>query len=228
MKKIAIIPARGGSKRIPRKNIKTFFGKPVIGYSIDTAIKSNLFDEIMVSTDDHEIASISKDFGAKVPFIRSPKNSGDFSSTYDVLEEVLTEYKNRNLIFDFGCCIYPSAPLIKKEFIELGYKKIIEENLNTVFPVVEYEHPIQRALYFDKKNYLRYVYPENSIKRTQDFKKRFHDSGQFYWFNIKTLLKNKKLVSDKTSGFIISQNLIQDIDTIDDWKVAENKYKNNS
>ena len=116
MKKIAIIPARGGSKRIPRKNIKTFFGKPVIGYSIDTAIKSNLFDEIMVSIDDHEIASISKDFGAKVPFIRSPKNSGDFSSTYDVLEEVLTEYKNRNLIFDFGFrAVYPLGGGVRYE-----------------------------------------------------------------------------------------------------------------
>jgi len=226
MKKIAIIPARAGSKRILRKNIRDFHGKPIIAYSIETAIKSNIFDEIMVSTDDKEIASISKDYGAKVPFMRSLENSDDFSTTYNVLEEVLTEYKKINLVFEIGCCIYPSAPLITKEFLELGLAKIIDDKLNTVFPVIEYSHPIQRALFFDKKNHLKYVYPEESIKRTQDFEKKFHDSGQFYWFNVENLLKNKKLVSNKTSGFVISRNLVQDIDTIEDWEIAEKKYKN--
>ena len=226
MKKIAIIPARAGSKRIPRKNIRDFHGKPIIAYSIETAIKSNIFDEIMVSTDDEEIASISKDYGAKVPFMRSSENSDDFSTTYNVLEEVLTEYKKINLVFEIGCCIYPSAPLITKEFLELGLAKIIDDKLNTVFPVIEYSHPIQRALFFDKKNHLKYVYPEESIRRTQDFEKKFHGSGQFYWFNVENLLKNKKLDSNKTSGFVISRNLVQDIDTIEDWEIAEKKYKN--
>ena len=225
MNSIAIIPARGGSKRIPRKSIKSFLGKPIIAYSINAVLKSKLFDEIIVSTDDLEIAEISKKYGAKVPFFRSKKNSDDFATTYDVLNEVLSIYKEKNKIYEYGCCIYPAAPLVSKTLLKSGYEKIIEENWDTVFPVVEFSHPVERALHFDYNKKLNFVAPKNSVKRTQDLKKSYHDSGQFYWFNIKKLLKNKSLISNNTSGFVVSQNEIQDIDNLEDWKLAELKYK---
>ncbi len=225
MSNIAIIPARRGSKRIPLKNIKSFLGKPIISYSINAALKSKLFDEIIVSTDNDEIAEIAIKFGAKVPFLRSKKNSNDFASTFDVLEEVLKKYDNEDKNYKYGCCIYPAAPLVSENLITKGYEKIMVNSWDTIFPVVEFLHPIERALCFDNQKKINFLSPKNSVKRTQDLKKYFHDSGQFYWFNIKKLLTNKCLISKNTSGFIVSSNEIQDIDNIDDWKLAELKYK---
>ena len=152
MKKIAIITARGGSKRIPRKNVRDFLGKPIIAYSIEKAIESELFDEVMVSTDDTEIADISIKYGAKVPFFRSKKNSDDFSTTPDVLFEVLDSYKKLNKSFDIGCCIYPTAPLISKLELTSTMKMLITKDLDSVFPALAYSYPIQRALYIDQNN----------------------------------------------------------------------------
>ena len=224
-KNICIIPARSGSKRLKNKNIINFFGKPVIYYPISEAVKSRLFDKIIVSTDSDEIAEIAIKFGAKVPFLRSKKNSNDFASTFDVLEEVLKKYNNGEKDYKYGCCIYPAAPLVCENFIIKGYEKIIVNSWDTIFPVVEFFHPIERALYFNNQKKINFLSPKNNLKRTQDLKKYFHDSGQFYWFNIKKLLKNKCLISNNSSGFIVSSNEIQDIDNIDDWRLAELKYK---
>lgn len=221
---LAIIPARGGSKRIPRKNIKSFLGFPIIKYSIDAAVNSGLFDEVMVSTDDKEIARTALKYGAKVPFYRSAKNSDDHATTSDVIFEVLKEYKKKSQAFDTLCCIYPAAPFVNQKILKEGYTKLIKNKYYSVFPLVKYGHPIQRAFYI-KNNKVVMCWPENLKKRTQDMKVTYHDAGQFYWINTKGFLDYKSLVS-KNSGFIIlDDSMVQDIDNTSDWKMAELKYK---
>lgn len=223
-KNLCIIPARGGSKRIPRKNIKLFLGKPIIAYSIEAAIKSNIFDEVMVSTDDEEIANIAKKFGAKYPFNRSEKNANDFSSTEDVIIEVLEYYEKKNIKFEYVCCIYPTAPFISSERLIEGFNKLICNNLQTLFPVVSFSYPILRALKSINEK-LKMVWPENEDKRSQDLETYFHDSGQFYWIKSEEFKRDKKLFTDNTGFIELSQMEVQDIDNIDDWNLAELKYK---
>jgi len=225
LKKITIITARGGSKRIPKKNIKFFLGKPIIAYSIETAINSGLFDEVMVSTDDSEIANISIKYGAKVPFIRSKKNSDDFSTTPDVLLEVLDSYRKIKKKFDLGCCIYPTAPLISFDNLKISMDKLISGSVDTVFPAVSFSYPIQRALYLDENTKIKMLNPNHYRTRSQDLKKFYHDAGQFYWFNISRFLEKKKLWTNNTEIIEISELESQDIDNEDDWKIAELKYK---
>jgi N-acylneuraminate cytidylyltransferase len=225
IKSIAIIPARGGSKRIPRKNIRPFMGKPVIGYPITAAIQSGCFDEVMVSTDDTEIAEVAKSFGAVIRFMRSEKNANDHATTADVLLEVLDEYKKLNKHFDYCCCIYPVTPLINAEMLSNSMKKLIETGVDSLMPVVRYSHPIQRALQIDENNRLNYIYPENALVRTQDLSPSFHDAGQFYCFKVNESLLNKKLVADSTSAIEMSEKHVQDIDNEEDWKMAELKYQ---
>ena len=226
MGNICIIPARGGSKRIPRKNIKDFLGKPIIAYSIEAALKSNLFDEVMVSTDDDEIAEIAKSFGANVPFMRSEKNSGDYSTTFDVLEEVILEYSKGNRRFDNGCCVYSCSPFVGPEKLNLAFNKLLEEDYDSVFPVVEFSFPIQRALRVSEGKVSMFN-KEHLNTRSQDLEKAFHDAGQFYWCNEKKLHENKKIISENTGGVIISEMEAEDIDTPIDWKLAEIKYSLN-
>jgi N-acylneuraminate cytidylyltransferase len=224
MGNICIIPARGGSKRIPRKNIKEFLGKPIIAYSIKAALDSGLFDEVMVSTDDIEIADIAKKFGANVPFFRSTKNSDDFATTFDVIEEVIKVYKSQGKVFENICCIYSCAPLVKVKTINLAYEKLIDKKFDTVFPIIAYSFPIQRALSeFDGK--IEMIYKENLNSRSQDLEDRFHDAGQFYWCNTIEFLKRKKILTLNSGGIIISELEAQDIDTETDWKLAELKYQ---
>jgi len=221
---LAIIPARGGSKRIPRKNMKLFLGKPIIQYSIESALNANLFDEIMVSTDDIQIAEISKSLGANVPFMRSKKNSNDYAGTSEVIFEVLREYQNRNILFDYCCSIYPTAPLIKVKNIVAGFNLLKEKNYDSFFPVVKYSHPIQRSYQIvnDKLVMNREV---NLYKRTQDLTPNFHDSGQFYWLKVDKFMNKKQIYTDNTGAIILSELEMQDIDNEDDWKIAEMKYK---
>lgn len=223
MAKLAIIPARGGSKRIHRKNIKSFFGRPIIAYSIEVALQSGLFDEVMVSTDDDEIAEIARQYGANVPFIRSERNSNDFAQTIDVLNEVGAMYKEKfNKIFDYTCCIYPTAPLITKERLIEGLNLLIENSLDTVFPIVSFSYPILRSVeIIDGKT--RLVWPEYANTRTQDFNDVYHDAGQWYWYNPKKV--KKTIFTNNTSSIILDQLEVQDIDTLSDWLVAEMKYK---
>lgn len=224
MANLAIIPARGGSKRIPRKNIKPFLGKPIIAYSIEAAIKSNLFNEVMVSTDDEEIAKIAKQYGAKVPFLRSKDNANDFAVLADVVDEVLLKYSQNNQIFENICCILPTAPFVTSTKIIEAYKTLSNNNFDSVFPILEFSFPIQRSLKI-KDNKVAMVWSENLNTRSQDLEARYHDSGQFYWIKTQSFLTEKKLLTNDSGAIIISQLEAQDIDTETDWRLAEIKYK---
>jgi len=224
MKKVAIIPARGGSKRIPRKNIRAFLGKPIMAYSIQAALESNLFDEVMVSTDDDEIASMAVAYGASVPFLRSKSNADDFATTVDVLVEVLEAYKNSGKEFHAGCCIYPTAPLVSHARIRQGWEVLSVQDYDTVFPVTRFSYPIWRALQMSN-NKINMIWPENLTKRSQDLPLAFHDAGQWYWFKVKQLLDSKQLWSNNTFGVEIDELEVQDIDNETDWQLAELKYK---
>jgi pseudaminic acid cytidylyltransferase len=224
MSKVAIIPARGGSKRIPRKNIKDFLGKPVIAYSIETAINSNLFDEVMVSTDDEEIASIAEKYGAKVPFYRSKKNSDDRATTVDVLLEVLGEYEKLDVKLKTGCCIYPTAPLLKRQVLLDAYNLMMKEQYDAVFPVVKFSYPIWRSLKLEGSKSAM-IWPEHLNTRSQDLADTFHDAGQFYWFFCNTLLENKVLFGKNAGSIVLPESEVQDIDSLQDWRIAEIKYE---
>ena len=221
--KIAIITARGGSKRIPRKNIKLFLGKPIIQYSIEAALKSNIFDEVMVSTDDKEIAEIAVSLGAKVPFFRSNKNSDDYSTTCDVLREVILDYQKIGINFKYLCCIYPTAPFVTPEKLIVAMKKLINEKVDCVLPVVEYSYPIQRSLKIENDRVLMNS-PENYFARSQDFQSVFHDCGQYYCMKTESMLEQMKLFATNTSPVITSELEVQDIDNEIDWKIAQIKY----
>jgi pseudaminic acid cytidylyltransferase len=224
MRNIAIIPARGGSKRIPGKNIKHFKGLPIISYSIKVAIESKLFDYVMVSTDDDEIAMIAKSYGAEVPFFRSQKNADDFATTSDVIDEVLVELEGINMDFQFACCIYPTAPLLNVKYLLNGYQMINSREFKTVFPVCEYSYPIQRALRISS-NYASMFWPENETTRSQDFDQSYHDAGQFYWLEIASFKINKKMLTNQSGVIILDEYEVQDIDNEVDWKIAELKYE---
>lgn len=223
MANLCIIPARGGSKRIPRKNIKHFLGKPILAYSIEAAIKSNLFDEVMVSTDDKEIAAIAASYGAKIPFYRSDENANDYATTFDVIEEVISNYKETQLTFENACCLYPCAPFVTAKKLEEAYKKL--QQFDTVFPVVKFGFPIQRALQLDEELRISLLKPEYELTRSQDLKESYHDAGQFYWFNIKNIIEAKKILTINTGAIVLSEMEVQDIDNEVDWKLAELKYK---
>lgn len=222
---LCIIPARGGSKRIPRKNIRDFFGKPIIAYSIEIALKSNLFDEVIVSTNDEEIAEISKNYGASVPFLRSKKNSSDTASTFDVIEEVINQIKKLNKFYQHCCCIYPCSPFITNEILEKAYDNLINNELDSTFPIIKYGHPIQRAFKIDKKGKLKYIQDKYHLSRSQDLKDSYYDAGQFYWMDILKVLKNQRIVSKNSGGIIIEELNAQDIDNEVDWRLAELKFK---
>lgn len=225
MYKLAIIPARGGSKRILKKNIKHFLGKPIIAYAIENAINSKLFDEVMVSTDDDEIAEIARNYGAKVPFKRSEKNSNDYATTIDVITEVITSYKKLGSIFDYACCIYPCTPLLTKKRLEESFLLLKKDNLDCVFPIVRYGFPIQRAVRLNKKGLVEMFQKEHLVTRSQDLELSFHDAGQFYFFKVDNLLSKQKLLTDITGYLEFSEMEAQDIDNLVDWELAEIKYK---
>lgn len=222
-KKIAIITARGGSKRIPRKNIKSFLGFPIIKYSIEAALQSGCFDEIMVSTDDKEIAEIAIALGAKVPFFRSAKTADDYSTTADVLEEVILEYKKAGTNFEYLCCIYPTAPFVTAEKLINGMKLLTENNADCVLPVVRFSYPIQRSLKIEEGK-AAMIWPENYLARSQDLMPAYHDCGQFYCMNTLSMLEQKKLFAKFTIPMETSELEVQDIDNEEDWKIAEIKY----
>lgn len=220
MRNLCIIPARGGSKRIPRKNIKEFIGKPIIAYAIELAIKSELFDEIMVSTDDIEIANIAISYGAKVPFLRNPNTADDFATTLEVLKEVVGNYDNLNMTFDSICCIYPTAVLANVEDIKIGLSKLEQHNL--ILPVTRFSYPPQRC-YIIHENEVKYKNPEFELSRSQDLEVLYHDAAQWYWYKLDNM-KFKNAYPLK--GFVILDNdHVQDIDNIEDWRMAELKYK---
>ena len=223
MANLCIIPARGGSKRIPRKNIKEFLGKPIISYSIEAAIRSQLFDVIMVSTDDVEIAEIAMQNGAEVPFFRSAKNSDDHASTMDVLDEVLLAYKfNFGKEFEFICCVYASAPLIHSNHLIVGFEKLKKENLTCVFPMVPFSYPIWRSLAIGDNLELKLNWPEHLKTRSQDLPMSYHDAGQWYWFATKKI--HNWDWPNNSGTVILSEEEVQDIDSPSDWELAKLKF----
>lgn len=220
---LAIITARGGSKRIPRKNIKNFLGKPIINYSIQSAIDSSCFDEVIVSTDDQEIAEVAIAAGAKIPFIRSAASSNDFATTAEVISEVLREYKKIGVEFEYICCIYPTAPFITADKLKNAYEMLISSGAKSVVPVVRFGFPIQRSFKIED-NSLRMNWPEHMSTRSQDLPASYHDSGQFYFLRTESFLKDNKLFTDFTVPYEMPESEVQDIDNEEDWKVAEIKY----
>lgn len=220
MKNIAIIPARGGSKRIPRKNIKDFMGKPIIAYSIQAALQSNLFDEVMVSTEDKEIASIAQQYGADVPFLRSAETSNDYATTVDVLNEVLCEYAKRGQHFDYMSCIYATAPFITAKRLKQAYVDMIEHNYDGCYPIVQYSYPIQRCL-VSNNGIISRKWSQYENSRSQDLEPTYHDAGQFYFYKVDAFNKKDKILN----GIILSELEVQDLDTETDWQIAELKYK---
>lgn len=222
MSSICIIPARGGSKRIPRKNIREFCGKPIIAYSIEAAIKSGCFDEVMVSTDDTEIKAVAEKYGASVPFMRSEYASSDHAMTHTVLLEVLDEYEKMGRVFDNMCCIYCTAPFVNSEHLKDGMDEL-NNGWDCVYPIVQFSFPPQRAVVIHEGKVF-WTHRENQFVRSQDLEPIYHDVGQFYCMNIDSFRKEPALVFGNTKGIVIDDLWAQDIDNETDWKIAEQKY----
>lgn len=222
MSSVAIIPARGGSKRIPHKNIKDFLGKPIIAYSIEAALKSGLFDEVMVSTDDAEIASVARSCGASVPFMRSAQTANDYATTADVIREVLDCYRKSGKSFDVLCCLYSTAPFVTQDNLKEAFSKLGE--FDSVFTVVQYSYPVQRSLNV-RDGKVGMNFPQFKDSRSQDLEATYHDAGQFYFAKTETFLKENTLWGSNTGALILPELQVQDLDTETDWKLAEMKYK---
>jgi len=224
MKTIAIITARGGSKRIPGKNIKEFCGRPILAYSIEAAVKAGVFDVVMVSTDDEEIAGVARRYGAQVPFFRSEATANDYATTNDVLLEVLAEYEKRGMRFDTACCIYPTAPFVTGRKLKDAVERLLDSDADTLIPVTAFSYPPQRAM-FIREGRLVFGYPEYMDSRSQDLEPHYHDVGQFYVFRTEAFRKNKKLMKGNILPLVLSELEVQDIDNLTDWKIAEMKYR---
>lgn len=224
MGSIAIIPARGGSKRIPRKNIRPFLGKPIITYVIEAAVQSGLFEEVMVSTDDAEIAAIAGQYGAVVPFFRSAENADDHASTVDVLLEVLDRYAAHGRRFDHLCCLYPTAPFVTVNLLKHAFQTLTDKQTDIMYPLQRFDFPIQRA-FFLRDGLIQWADPDNYPKRSQDLEPAYHDAGQFYWFDAQALMTHRSLQKLRAGGIEITQMQAHDIDTEDDWQMAELKYQ---
>jgi pseudaminic acid cytidylyltransferase len=223
MAKIAIIPARGGSKRIPKKNTRSFHGSPIIKYSIDAALAAGCFDEVMVSTDDVAIATIAIECGAAIPFLRSERNSGDKATTADVVLEVLGEYSKLGKEFEYLCCIYPAAPLIDADKIKSGFDHMIKANADSLLPIVKFSYPVQRALKVESDR-VRMSDPAYHKARSQDLPPRYHDAGQFYWCKTKIFMEEQRLIGSNAAFIELSEMDSQDIDNESDWRLAGMKY----
>ena len=224
MSSIAIITARGGSKRIPRKNVKPFLGKPIIEYSICAALKTGIFDTVMVSTDDEEIADIARRAGAEVPFMRSDAASNDYATTSDVIKEVLTEYEKTGKTFEDACCIYPTAPFVTEAMLKDAMEILRREQADSVMPVVRFSFPPQRSVVL-REGLLCASMPECMNMRSQDLEPMYHDCGQFYCIRVSSFLQQEKLVMEKTYPYLQDEMNVQDIDTEEDWKMAELKMQ---
>ncbi|WLA54293.1 pseudaminic acid cytidylyltransferase [Bradyrhizobium diazoefficiens] len=223
--KIAVIPARGGSKRIPRKNIRPFCGKPIIAYSIEAAQKSGLFDEIIVSTEDEEIAEVARQFGATAPFVRPKEIADDFTGTNAVVKHAVGWFAERGTDITHACCIYATAPLIQVRFIREGYERLIGSDAAFAFSITHYAFPIQRAVRLTPEGRVDSLYPEHRMTRSQDLEPAFHDAGQFYWGTARAFLDDVPVFSPRSIGVVLPRVLVQDIDTLEDWEQAEFMFR---
>ena len=222
--RIAVIPARGGSKRIPRKNIKEFCGKPMIAWAITTALESGLFDHVIVSTDDEEIAAISRKWGAETPFSRPAELADDLTPTVPVIAHAVKACLDKAWEVEYACCIYPCAPFLQADDLIIAFDLLQKNNADFVYPVTEYAHPIQRAMRQLSSGQMQFISPENELTRTQDLEKSYHDSGQFYWGRTSAWLEHRRMHTDGL-GMTIPSWRVADIDSMDDWKRAEDIYK---
>ena len=223
-KSIAIIPARGGSKRIPKKNIKDFFGKPLIAYSIEVALKSKLFDKVIVTTDDENIALIAKKYGAQIPFIRPKELSDDFTGTSDVINHAIDYLKSKGEKFDYVCTIYATAPLLQEKYLIEGFEKLKDSDAINAFSSTSMPFPIQRTFKVNKNGRCEMFTPEYYMTRSQDLDEAYQDAGQFYWTKVNN--KSDEIMFGKDSiPIILPRHLVQDIDTFEDWERAEVMYK---
>lgn len=224
MNNLCIIPARGGSKRIPRKNIEDFAGKPIISYSIDSARQSRLFNSIVVSTEDKEIADTALAYKAEVPFFRSNENANDFAGLAEVCLEVIQSFKAIGKEFDIICCFLATAPFVTPELLNKAYSTLSSSTaIHSVFPVTEYSYPIERSLK-ESDGFFHMKYPENLNMRSQDFTPTYHDAGQFYFIRTTTLEAEKKFFTSSSQCIVLDNLQVQDIDNETDWKLAELKY----
>lgn len=221
---IAVIPARGGSKRIPGKNIRDFCGKPLIAYSIETAINSKLFDDIIVSTDDDKIAKIALEYGASVPFIRPTELADDFTGTNAIVKHAIDWLRDEGRQVDSACCIYATAPLLRSEFLVEGYNKI-NNGWQYAFSVSTYDFPVQRALHKNDDDKLEAVDAVAIQARSQDLEELWHDAGQFYWGKADAFVNELPMTTGLACGITLPRSLVQDIDTEEDWREAEIRYR---
>jgi pseudaminic acid cytidylyltransferase len=221
---VAIIPARGGSKRIPKKNIKDFHGKPLIAYSIETAIKSNLFEKIIVSTDDEEIAKIAIKYGASVPFLRPKELSDDFTGTGAVVNHALEYLKSVGENYDFVCTIYATAPFLDEKYLIEGFEKLRNSDAHQSFSVTTMPFPIHRTFKITKDERCEMFFPEHFKTRSQDLDEAYQDAGQFYWENLNNDFTDIPFGKDSIP-IVLPRYLVQDIDTLEDWKTAEIMYE---
>jgi pseudaminic acid cytidylyltransferase len=222
---LCIIPARGGSKRIPRKNIRSFLGRPIMSYVIEAALNSGCFAEVMVSTDDDEIAAIAEQYGAKVPFRRSPETSHDHANFPTVLMEVLREYRKLGREFEYTCGCYATSALTTPEHLREGLEKLsTDASLAYVVPVVAFGYPIQRALRI-QSGHIEMFQPEHYHTRSQELEKAYHDAGQWYWMRSHAMFDAIPVFSPAANAVVVSDMDAQDIDTEEDWRLAELKFQ---
>jgi N-acylneuraminate cytidylyltransferase len=223
--KIAVIPARSGSKRIPRKNIRMFCGKPIIAYSISAAQQTGLFDQVVVSTDDEEIAAIAREFGATTPFIRPKEIADDFTGTNAVVKHAVAWFNGQSNDVVHACCLYATAPLVQARFITQGYEALSRSDAAFAFSVTSYAFPIQRAVRITPDGRVDAIYPEHRMTRSQDLEHAYHDAGQFYWGTARAFLEDMPVFAPHSIGVILPRHLVQDIDTVEDWDQAELMYR---
>lgn len=223
--KLAVIPARGGSKRIPNKNIRLFAGKPIIAYSIQAALKCELFDKIIVSTDDENIAGIARQFGAETPFLRPTHLADDYTGTNAVVKHAISWFIEQEEKVQYACCIYATAPFLQAHYLQQGFNKLNRSDKAFVFSVTTFPFPIQRAIKIKTDGTVEAFFPENTKKRSQDLEEAYHDAGQFYWGRAEAFLQNIDMFSESSLPVVLPRYLVQDIDTLEDWTRAELMYQ---
>ena len=219
--KFAVIPARGGSKRIPRKNIKSFGGKPMIAWSIEAALESECFDQVIVSTDDSEIAKVAVEYGATVPFTRPQNLSDDHTGTIPVIRHSIQWLQTNHKDVEYVCCLYATAPFVRPGDISTGLTSLIESDADYAFSVTSYGFPVQRAIRLTTEGRIEMLHPEHFNTRSQDLEEMYHDAGQFYWGKANAWLEGKVIFTPESVPVRLPRHRVQDIDTLEDWERAE-------
>lgn len=223
--KLAVIPARGGSKRIPRKNIRDFAGRPIIAHSIGAALESGCFDRVIVSTDDEEIAAVARQWGAETPFLRPATLADDHTGTNAVVKHAIGWFREAGHAVELACCIYATAPFVQARYLRQGLERLAASDKAFAFSVTSFPFPIQRAIRINAAGAVEAIWPENIARRSQDLEEAFHDAGQFYWGRADAFLADTVLFSPVSLPVVLPRHLVQDIDTLEDWQRAEHMYR---